>query len=208
MMTIQDMLLFVVGIIACFAGYSMFKEMLPVWGFFLGGWITFTLMPGLLPEYGGQMAYRIAAFVVGGFISSLLASPLYLLAVFAAGGALGMLFGVMLGNVIEIGGFFTPYQISTLMRTSFPPYPHTGIQFLCMALGGLVMGGASISFQKFMIIASSAFVGAAAVISGLSGTLLAMTSHISGRGVLILIGWVMLGVIGLVVQFHLTSDLK
>jgi len=202
------MLLFVVGLIVCFAGYSMFREMLPVWGFFLGGWITFTLMPGLLPELGGQMVFRIAAFVVGGLIGSILSRPLYILAVFAAGGALGMLFGVMIGNVIEVGGFFTPHQISTLLRTSFPPFPRTGIQFLCMALGGLVMGGVTISFQKFMIISSSAFVGAAAVISGLTGTLLTVTPNIVGRGALVLIGWLILGVIGLVIQTHLTGDLN
>jgi uncharacterized membrane protein HdeD (DUF308 family) len=89
---------------------------------------------------------------------------------------------------------------------SFPPRIETATQVVFMVIFGLIIGGFSISFQKFMISASTAFLGAAGVVSGLTGPLLDMMRSNSSRGLWVMITWLVLGMVGLFIQFRMRDE--
>lgn len=202
----QDLVLVVLGILLCFAGYSLFRSMLPLWGFLIGGWIVYTLLPVFFPLQAGQMLYQIIAFAVGGVIGAIISMPLYYVIIFLSGGALGMLFGILVGALIEVGGISSVPQLTTFTTMSFPPMPQTALQFILMMVFGLIMGGLAIGFQKFMICASSGFLGAAAIMSGLTGTVLLATTTDMSRSAVMLTGWLILGMLGVLLQFRMMGE--
>lgn len=207
MITGQDVLLIAVGILACFSGYSMFREMLPVWGFILGGWIAYTMLPAIVgPERASTLLVQLVGIGVGALIGAAIAVPLYFVIIFLSGAALGMLFGVMLGALIELGGISSIGQLTRFIDLSFPPAPQSGIQFLTMAIGGLILGATALNFQKFMICASSAFLGAAAIVTGLGGSFVAISPTDMGRSAIMITAWLLLGMIGLFVQFRMMGE--
>ncbi len=65
----------------------------------------------------------------------------------------------------------------------------------------------SINFQKFMICASSAFLGAAAVVTGLGTPLVGLTATEMGSSALMLTAWLVFGMIGLFVQFRMLGEI-
>jgi hypothetical protein len=207
MLTVQDALMIGFGILACFAGYSMFREMLPVWGFVLGGWIVYTFLPTIVgASRADEMIVQIVGVGIGAIIGAIIAKPAYYVIVFLSGAALGMLVGVMVGALIDIGGISSIRQLSTFTVMVFPPTPQTGTQFLLMGVGGILMGGMAINFQKFMICASSAFLGSAAVITGLGAPITAGSASEMGSSALMVTLWMILGMIGLFVQFRLLGE--
>jgi hypothetical protein len=89
----------------------------------------------------------------------------------------------------------------------FPPLPRTSLQLILMVVLGLVLGGSAISFQKFMVIASSSFLGAAALITGLTGSIGMITSITdSGRAALLLIGWLLVAMVAMIVQYRMMDE--
>lgn len=206
-MSIQDALLIVFGIGLCFMGYSMFQGMLPLWGFVLGGWIAYTLLPSILgAAQASELLFQIIGIAVGGLIGAAIAVPLYFVIVFLSGASLGMMFGVMLGVLADIGGISSIRQLTTFTSMSFPPVPQSTTQFILMIIGGLILGVAAIQFQKFMICASSSFLGAAAVVTGLGGPIVNVATSEASRGAVIIITWMLLGLIGLFVQFRMMGE--
>jgi hypothetical protein len=207
MITVQDMFMIVLGILACFAGYSMFREMLPVWGFVLGGWIAYTFLPVIVgAERAEELIIRIVGVGIGALAGAAIAIPAYYVIVFLSGAALGMLIGVMLGALIDIGGITSIRQLSSFTVMVFPPSPQSAAQFLFMTIGGLLMGVMAINFQKFMICASSAFLGAAAVITGLGAPIASVSASEMGASAMMLTSWLVLGMIGLFVQFRMLGE--
>jgi hypothetical protein len=207
MVTGQDAFLIVLGVLACFTGYSMFRGMLPVWGFILGGWIAYTFLPTIVgAARAHELIVQITGIGIGALIGAVIAVPLYFVIIFLSGAALGMLMGVMLGALIDVGGLASIQQLTTFTAMTFPPTPQSATQFLLMGLGGLILGGTAIYFQKFMISASSAFLGAAAVITGLGEPIFAMSSTDMGRSAIMLTAWMLLGMIGLFVQFRMMGE--
>lgn len=203
----QDIVMVVLGIAACFAGYSMFRTMLPLWGFLLGGWIAYTLAPTFAgAQFADTLLFRIGSFVIGGLIGAIISIPLYFVIIFLTGAALGMLMGIIVGAIIDVGGIATASQVNTLASMSFPPMPQTALQFLLMVVFGLILGGIAISFQKFMIIASSSFIGAAAIISGLTGTIALTSSTAVGRNAVMMIGWILVAFVGIFIQFRMMGE--
>lgn len=202
----QGMVMLVLGILACFMGYSMFRTMMPLWGFLLGGWIAFTLLPAVMPDRAGEVLYQVGAFVAGGLVGSLISLPLYFVIIFLSGAALGMLVGIITGALIDVGGITSVRQLTTFTSMSFPPVPQTPLQYLLMLAFGLVLGGAAIGFQKFMITASSAFLGAAGIMTGLVGPINQIATTAAARGAYIMLGWLMLGMIGMFVQFRTMGE--
>jgi hypothetical protein len=203
----QQIFMLVLGIIACFMGYSVFRSMLPLWGFLLGGWIAFTLLPSFLPgARAADMIVQIIAFVAGGLVGALISVPLYFVIIFLSGAALGMLLGVLTGALIDVGGIASVAQITALSSMSFPPMPQTGLQYMLMAIFGSIMGGMAIAFQKFMICASSSFLGAAAIITGLAGPISLSVGSAVGRSAVMLMGWMVLAFIGLFIQFRMMDE--
>lgn len=205
MSTPQSALMIVFGAVALLGGYYLFRSMLSLWGFLLGGWLTFTFAPTLIPA--AQSGLGLAgAFVVGGIIGALIATPLYFVTVFLSGAALGGLAGVMVGAVIDVGGFSSIRQITTFTQMAFPPIPSTSTQYLVMVVAGLLLGIAAINFQKFMIIASSSFLGAAALVSGLVEPITQVAAAGTSRAALMILAWFVIAVIGMIIQFRSSGD--
>jgi hypothetical protein len=208
MVTTQGVVLVLIGAAACFMGYSMFKSMLPMWGFILGGFALMTFAPGFVTVSPSQQIFlTIGSFIVGGIIGALIATPLYYGVVFISGAGLGALFGIVAGSFLDMGGItsFRDIDAFTNMTLSFPPQVSTMTQLVLIVVIGGIMGALAINFQQFMITASSAFLGAAALVSGLSDVIISSFQTLGGN-VLLITAWLLLGMIGLFVQFRVLGD--
>jgi len=200
--------LVIFGIMVCFAGYSIFQSMLPLWGFILGGFIFIIFAPMLIPFPPAQETiYQVVAFGVGGLIGALLARPLYYATIFLSGAAAGALIGMVVGAYLSVSaGQVSVRALTELAAMSFPPRIDTPLQVVLMIAFGLIVGGFSISFQKFMISASTALLGAAAVVSGLTGAILDVFRSSPTRGFTYFVVWLALGMIGLFIQFRMRDE--
>jgi hypothetical protein len=207
MITAQAAVMVVFGVIACFAGYSLFRTMLPMWGFILGGWVAFTFLPVVIQGPNADTnLYKAIAFIGGGLVGAIIAIPLYFVIIFLSGAVLGGVVGILFGAVIDVGGIASMRQLTALSNMAFPPIPSTATQFVMMAIFGIILGLVAINFQKFMIIASSAFVGAAALISGLTGIIAGLTTTDMSQAVVMLVAWMVLGLLGMFIQFRLLGE--
>jgi Domain of unknown function (DUF4203) len=198
----------VFGILVCFMGYSIFRSMLPLWGFILGGFALLFLAPLLIQVPPSQeILVQVVSFLIGGIIGALIATPLFYVTVFVSGAAMGALIGMVVGSYLQVsGGQVSVRALTELASMSFPPRIETATQVVFMVIFGLIIGGFSISFQKFMISASTAFLGAAGVVSGLTGPLLDMMRSNSSRGLWVMITWLVLGMVGLFIQFRMRDE--
>jgi hypothetical protein len=198
----------VFGILVCFMGYSIFRSMLPLWGFILGGFALLFLAPLLIQVPPSQeILVQVVSFLIGGVIGALIATPLFYVTVFVSGAAMGALIGIVVGSYLQVsGGQVSVRALTELASMSFPPQIETATQVVFMVIFGLIIGGFSISFQKFMISASTAFLGAAGVVSGLTGPLLDMMRSNSSRGLWVMITWLVLGMVGLFIQFRMRDE--
>ncbi len=199
MITPMGVILIVVGIIVCFSGYSMFRSMLPLWGFILGGFAAMNLAPLVIKVPEAQRLFLdIGSFVLGGVLGAVLASPLYYVTIFASGAAMGAL---------QIsGGEISVRALSRLAAMTFPPRVETAVQVFLMVALGLIIGAAALSFQKFMITASTAFLGSAAVVSGFTGTITQALQGSPSQGVWMMVGWLLLGMLGMFIQFRMRDE--
>jgi hypothetical protein len=208
MVTPLGIVLVIFGALVCFMGYSVFRSMLPLWGFILGGFIAITLVP-LAVQVAPEQTWilQTASFIVGGLIGALIATPLYYVTIFISGAAMGGLIGLILGSYLDVShGQVSVRALTQLAAMSFPPRIETPLQVTLMVVLGLIIGGFSISFQKFMIIASTAFLGAAGVVSGLTGAILEALRTSPTKGVLVMVSWLLLGMIGMFVQFRMRDE--
>jgi hypothetical protein len=208
MITPLGMVLVVFGILVCFAGYNIFQSMLPLWGFILGGFVCILLLPMVIKIPPSQETiFQVVSFVVVGVIGALLARPLYYVTVFLSGAAAGALIGLVFGAYLSISsGQVSISALTELSSMSFPPKVETTLQVVLMVVLGLIVGGFSISFQTFMISASTAFLGSAAVVSGLTGTILDIFRTRPIQGFTIFVVWLALGMIGMFVQFRMRDE--
>lgn len=204
MPTPENTVMIVFGLIALIGGYSLFRSMLPLWGFLLGGWLGYMLLPTIIqsPEASTGL-YLVGAFIIGGILGALLSRPLYYGIVFFSGAVLGGLAGVMLGSIVDLGGFSSIGQIIAFTKMAFPPLPQSAMQYLLMAIFGVLLGGAAIAFQKFMIIASSSFLGAAALVSGLMDSIALVSSSDINQAASALLIWLVISLIGMFAQFQM-----
>jgi hypothetical protein len=109
MISPEQIVMIVLGVIACFGGYSLFRSMASLWGFLLGGWIGYTLLPVFTePSISSKALYQIIAFVSGGVVGAIIGIPMYFVVVFLSGAALGALFGIMAGSDRRYGRVLTP----------------------------------------------------------------------------------------------------
>jgi hypothetical protein len=208
MVTPQGIMLVLVGAIACFMGYSMFRSMLPLWGFILGGFIMMTIAPNFITVPPSQTMFLvIGSFVVGGLVGALIAMPLYYGIVFISGAALGALLGIVGGSFLDMGGITSFRDVQNLqnMSITFPPQVTSMTQLVLIVIIGGILGFMALNFQKFMITASSAFLGAAALVAGLSAVITNSMPNVSGN-ILMVVGWLLLGMVGIFVQFRVLDD--
>lgn len=208
MITPVGMISIVVGIIVCFSGYSMFRSMLPLWGFILGGAAAMYLAPLVIKVPEAQRLWLdIGSFVVGGVLGAVLASPLYYVTIFASGAAMGALSGMVFGAYLQISsGEISVRALRQLAGMTFPPRIESAVQVFLMVALGLIIGAAALSFQKFMITASTAFLGSAAVVSGFTGTITQALQGSPSQGVWMIVGWLLLGMLGMFIQFRMRDE--
>jgi hypothetical protein len=205
--TPQGIILIIFGLFICLSGYSIFRSMLPLWGFILGGLVAITVAPGLFPQQEHTLVFQIIAFVVGGVVGALISAPLYYVAVFLTGAALGALTGAILGSYLEVStGTVSMKALTTLAAMPFPPEVDSTLQLLLMVVLGLLTGGLAIGFQKFMITASTAFIGSAAIVAGANQGALEILRNNPGRAVWIIFGWFVFSMIGLFVQYRMRDE--
>ena len=206
MFNVQSIAYVAFGVIACFSGYSMFRTLLPLWGFLIIGWIALSVVPMFI-QLPGTQSYivRIAAFVVGGVIGAVIATPLYHVMIFISGAALGALMGNIIGALIALGGLDSMTKLDAFTSMSFPPQTTSPVQFVIMVILGAILGAVALSFQKFMVTASSAFIGAAALVGALSGVIVGGLVTDS-PGVVVIMAWFFVGFIGLFVQYRFAED--
>lgn len=207
-LSLQGATLVFFGIIICFMGYSLFRSMLPLWGFIIIGIVALTLLPMFVDLKGSQLLIaQIITFFVAGVIGALIATPLYYVIVFVTGATLGALVGTIVGAYIDLSGGAVSFKaLTALAQLTFPPAVDTPGKFMIVALLALITGVFAIGFQKFMITASTAFLGATAVVSGMNTTLLRMFGGVENRSVLVGLVWVMIGLIGLFVQYRMRDE--
>lgn len=204
--TPQGIILIIFGLFICLSGYSMFKSMLPLWGFILGGLVAITFAPGIMGQENPTLVFQIIAFVVGGAVGALISSPLYIVSVFLTGAVMGGLVGVVLGSYLETsGGQISVKALTRLASMPFPPPVEGTLQLALLAVFAIITGGLAIAFQQFMITASTAFIGAAAIVAGATQSALDVLRNNPGRAVWLLLAWIILAMIGMFVQYR-TQD--
>ncbi len=179
-----------VGLLACFAGYRMFRLVLTVYGFVLGALFASTLVAP------SDTAAVLIALVVGGLVGA---------AVLFAGYFIGvMLVGAGLGAIVarEVWAAWRGVEPGLL------------VTLVCAAIGAALALGS----QRYMVILATAFGGAQTAVAGLVAFLAQRTPRRGGDAVWIghlgipavsrqwtFLTWVALGVIGTVVQIGSTS---
>lgn len=171
-----------IGVAACFFGYRLFKVILAIWGFLIG----MALFAEITMRITGERLVATVAGLIGGILVAGFAELLYLMGVFLMGAALGVV---------------VTSAASGAMGLAVNPL----IAITAAGLSGLI----ALSFQKSVIIWSTAFNGAWGIVSSVVlfqgrakgwGDL----SSLAGRGGLLL-AWLALGLSGVVVQYAITS---
>lgn len=187
-------ILVVGGLVSCFAGYRVFRIVLGFFGFVLGALLTSSFMGT------EQTLYMVIGAIVGGIVGALILMAAYFVGVALIGAGAGAL----AVNVIWAG----------LGRE-----PHILIVILFAIAGAL----GALALQRYVIIAATSFGGAwTALVGGLAlmGDRLAIeaaarnnvwlaypTNPAPGQRWVIL-AWLVLGLIGVVVQLTVTAKGK
>jgi Domain of unknown function (DUF4203) len=128
------------GLVACFAGYRLFRTVLSIYGFILGALIATTVLGA------GNTGSLLVAALVGGLAGALILNVAYFLGVVLVGAALGAL-------------------LVTILFGRGTSEPHVLVVIL-FAVAGAV---AAMLLQRFVIIFGTAFGGAwTAIVGGLA----------------------------------------
>ena len=179
------------GTVACFAGYRLFRIVLAIDGFIAGAWLASSTMGS------GNAAGMLMAALVGGIIGAVVLFFAYFVGIALAGAGLGAFIAHMAWN-------------RTL--TTDPPVL---IVVLFAAMGTIV----ALMLQRYVIIVTTAFSGAWTVIVGAlaladrGSTRVASASEVwilypfaaSTEAPWVPIAWIVLGLIGTVVQLGVTG---
>ncbi len=201
---VQSIFLIFLGITACISGYSLFKTAISIWGFVFGGWAALMISSFFLSSTSGVLQsqdflVRVGVFVVGGIIGAIIAKLLSILIVFLFGAALGAMLGIIIGLILDIlqSGNFA--QMDQLTKITFPPTPASPTQWILLAIFAVVLGLSTLSLQRFMIVASSSLIGAAALVTGLLDALknsLPFSFTIS----MTLVAWFVIALLSIIIQ--------
>ena len=180
----------VIGVIECFFGYRIFKFVLGLTGFILGG----IAAASIASTQSHDTIVMVFAALGGGVAGAVLLVVFYFIGVCLVGAFLGATAGAVL-----------------LAASSIPPEP---VMLLVMSVIGGVL---ALIFQKFMIILSTAFGGAWSVVIGtacFTTNVIDPTSlehFFRSRGSqfnAILLCWLVLGLVGVIVQYHTAKGKK
>ena len=131
------------GLLACFAGYRLFRLVLGIYGFILGALFTVSLVP----SHG--VLWTVIAAVVGGAVGALLLTIGYFLGVALVGGGLGVL---VAHGIWAQQGWGDP----------------RAVPLLAFAIAGAIL---ALIFQRYVIIAGTALGGAWTAVMGAAAML-------------------------------------
>jgi hypothetical protein len=182
------------GLLSCFAGYRVFRIVLGFFGFVLGALLTSSLMGT------EQTMWMIVAAIVGGIIGALILVAAYFVGVALIGAGVGAL-------------------VVNVIWASLGREPHIIVVILLAIAGAL----AALALQRYVIITTTAFGGAwTAIVGGLAlmGDRLAIEAAARNNVWLaypmnpapgqrwVLLVWLLLGLVGLIVQLKVTAKGK
>jgi hypothetical protein len=181
------------GLLNCFLGYRLFRFMLGVYGFVLGAALG-VVLAGILAE--GNLLVLVLAAVVCGLLGAGLMVALYFVGVFVVGAVAGALLASLVGAGL---GIELPVLVTLVLA--------------------VVVGIVALFLQRVVIVLSTAFSGAWAVVSGgtslLTGRSMALIDPFRHRLAwqraswplfVALLVWLVLGIVGAVVQFRTTGE--
>jgi hypothetical protein len=131
-------ILLIGGLLACFAGYRIFRVVLGIYGFILGALFASNVVGG---EQSGAM--MLAAAIGGGLVGALLLVAAYFIGVALIGAGLGA-------------------GAANLIWAAIGGEPHVVVVILLAVVGAL----AALKLQRYVIIATTAFGGAQTVVVG------------------------------------------
>lgn len=185
---IAALLTFGFGFVNCFFGYRIFSVLLTIWGFVIGALVGAVLFADSEP---------LVILIVGaiaGVIGALIVRLLYYVGIFVMGAVFGLLIGsslMLLLSIDDSGGI--------------------GILVLLAAIiGGLI----ALALQKLMIILATSFSGAAGMVNGvlmlvpgaysvtLTGSRLGLIAINPAHTLLATVATIILGIIGVIVQYR------
>ena len=181
------------GLLACFAGYRVFRIVLGIYGFILGALLASS------PFGADQTWMMIGAAILGGLIGALILIAAYFVGVALLGAGIGAL-------------------AANAIWASLGREPHVAVVIGLAIIGAL----AALALQRYVIIAATAFGGAqtavvgAAALMGERWAVQAATRNVYGIYPLDpvpsskwdFIGAIVLGVVGLIVQLGWTAKKK
>ncbi len=187
-LVVSAIVLLLLGIVDCFWGYRFFRIVLAIAGFFVGAGIAITLVGN------AQQAIVILAALIGGIIGAILFYFLYFVGPFLAGIGLGITLGGILATDLNVTG-------STAS--------------LIIILGAVIGGILGLVLSKYIIMLSTAFIGATQIITAIM--LLLPGTHVvrsagtvdllfgQNTSILMSLSILVLGIIGFIVQARLNQ---
>lgn len=181
------LVLLVGGILACFAGYRLFRLVLGIYGFILGALMASTAVGST------ETWWMIVSAMAGGLIGALILIAAYFIGVAIVGAALAALAVNLIWT--QIGGD-----------------PHPLVVILCAVAGAL----GALVLQRDVIIVGTAFGGAwTAIVGGLAmranaaktpdDVWLAYPASLDTHRGWLIAAWIAIGMLGVVVQFRWTA---
>jgi hypothetical protein len=178
------------GAVSCFAGYRLFRVVLAIYGFILGGSIASSTL-GATNATG-----QLIAWIVGGFAGAIVLVFAYFVGIALIGAGLGAL-------VSHVGW--------TYFGTGDPPAPLVIVLAIVGAIGAMVL-------QRYVIIVATAFGGAWTMLLGIVAALDRRAPGARAADVWVFypttvppdarwlpIAWIALGVVGTAVQLGVTG---
>ncbi len=179
------------GLLSCFAGYRVFRTVLGIYGFIIGALAVSSAMGT------EHTAWMILGALGGGIVGALILIAAYFVGVALLGAGIGAL-------------------TASLIWASLGREPGA-LVVIAFAIAGAL---AALALQRYVIIGATAFGGAWTIIVGglaLQGNRVALDATAKNNVWLaypmnpapgnywILLGWIALGIVGIVVQLTLTS---
>ena len=192
-------LLVIGGLVACFAGYRIFRVVLGIYGFILGAFIATSAMGT------SDTAWLVGAAIAGGLVGALILVAAYFIGVALIGAGLAALAVNIVWGQISGGE---------------PPV-------LAIIIAAVVGALASLSLQRYVIVIGTAFGGAWTAVVGavaMAGDRVAAAGPAAARAAAerpdvwvlypmnpapgqpwVLVVWIVLGLAGLFVQMRYTA---
>jgi len=187
----------IVGGFSLFAGYALIFPVFAVAGFAVGGVLSFELVL----QFAGAWDYRayaaIGALVLGGLVGGYLMYNVVVLGVFGTGAAFGLAITYALKDVVF-----------TKLPQDYGSWPLIGTAIALACVGGIL----TLYFERVLLVTATSSAGAFALINGINvfwGK--AIQSHFKYDSDYhwMMIGlWVVLSLIGMLVQFKVTAKDK